>query len=68
MGSSGDVLVLLIVTRDNELTVCCAGGVSTGGVSTSGVGASGIVCGVLVFVEDVLDLSLDLVHSSGHFD
>lgn len=32
-------------------------------VCASGTG----VCGVLVLVEDVVDLGLDLIHNSGHF-
>lgn len=51
-----------------QLTVVCASGVCAGGVGTGGVSASGIMCGVLVLMEDVLDLGLDLVHSSSHFD
>jgi len=52
-----------------------AGGVSSGGVANTRVGsvggvgrvrASGVV--VLVLVENVVDLSLNLVHSPGHVE
>ena len=39
---------------------------SASGVSTGGTCVCGVVGGVLVLVEDVLDLSLDLVHCSSH--
>jgi hypothetical protein len=41
----------------------CASSVCTSGVSTGGAGSVG---GVLVLVEDVLDLSLDLVYGARH--
>jgi hypothetical protein len=47
--------------------MCGTGGVGTSWVRASGVSASGVRASggcVLVLVEDVLDLSLDLVHHS----
>jgi hypothetical protein len=56
VGSSGEVSIERMVEVKEQLTVCA-----------SGVCASGTcVCGVLVLVEDVLDLGLDLFHSSSH--
>lgn len=63
MGSSREVSIGGRVEVKKQLTVCASG------VCTSGVCARGAcVCGVLVLVEDVLDLGLDLFHSSSHCD
>ena len=58
MGSSREVSIGRRLEVKEQLTVCASG------VCTSGVRASG-GC-VFVFVEDVLDLSLDLVHHARH--
>jgi hypothetical protein len=74
VGSSGEVSIGRRVEVKEQRTVCasgvCASGVCASGVVTGGVCARGAcVCGVgLVLVEDVLDLGLDLFHSSSHCD
>jgi hypothetical protein len=69
VGSSRKVSIGRMVEMKEQLTVC-ASGVCASGVCASGVCASGVcVCSVgLVLVEDVLDLGLDLFHSSSHCD
>jgi hypothetical protein len=69
VGSSRKVSIGRMVEMKEQLTVC-ASGVCASGVCASGVCTSGVcVCSVgLVLVEDVLDLGLDLFHSSSHCD